>query len=194
MFTVMMAIPSSSVYSVVTPIEKATGLALADLNLGTGVMFLCYGWACLFWQPMALQYGKRPAYLVSMAASIIIMATAPLCARRRSTYLANKCLQGVFGAPVESLCEISIADIWFTHERPKYLAWYGSSLAMTGKLAPMLSGFINVGQDWRWTLVRWSFDASLAPWHLLTYNVVVDCHLDWHSVRLLPLSYGRDQL
>jgi len=37
----MIALPSGSVYSVVTPIMKATGLALADLNLGTGVMVNC---------------------------------------------------------------------------------------------------------------------------------------------------------
>lgn len=154
LYTLMIALPSGSVYSVVTPIMKSTGLALADLNLGTGVMFLCYGWACIIWQPLALQYGKRPAYLISMAASIAIMATAPLCTRR-DTYLMNKCLQGIFGSPVESLCEISIADIWFAHERPKYLAWYGFSLAVTGKLAPMLAGFINYGQNWQWTL-RWT--------------------------------------
>ena len=32
------------------------------------------------------------------------------------------------------------------------MAWYGWSLALTGKLAPMLSGFINVGMGWEWTL------------------------------------------
>ncbi|KXT05014.1 hypothetical protein AC578_10332 [Pseudocercospora eumusae] len=151
MYTLMVAIPSGSVYSVVKPIERATGLQLNDLNTGTGVMFLAYGWACVVWQPLALQYGKRPAYLVSMAASIAIMGTAPLCTKR-STYLANKVLQGFFGAPVEALCEISLTDIWFAHERPKYLAWYGFGLSVTGKLAPMLAGFINDGQDWRWVL------------------------------------------
>lgn len=39
-YTMMIAIPSSSVYSVVRPIETATGLELNDLNTGTGVMFL----------------------------------------------------------------------------------------------------------------------------------------------------------
>lgn len=150
-YTLMIAIPSGSVYSVVAPIEEATGLDLNVLNTGTGVMFLAYGWACVLWQPLALQYGKRPAYLVSMIASIAISGTAPLCTKR-STYLANKTLQGVFGAPVEALCEISITDIWFAHERPKFLAWYGLSLSITGKLAPMLAGFINDGQDWRWVL------------------------------------------
>ncbi|KAM3421147.1 hypothetical protein BST61_g1560 [Cercospora zeina] len=151
MYTLMIAIPSGSVYSVVKPIGKATGLTLNDLNTGTGVMFLAYGWACVVWQPLALQYGKRPAYLFSMLASIAIMTSAPWCTNR-NTYLANKVLQGFFGAPVEALCEISITDIWFAHERPKYLAWYGFGLSVTGKLAPMLAGFINDGQDWRWVL------------------------------------------
>ncbi|KAL2883489.1 hypothetical protein SGCOL_001172 [Colletotrichum sp. CLE4] len=111
MYTVMIAIPSSAVYSVVTPIRKATGLSLSDINNGTGIMFLFYGWGCLIWQPFALQYGKRPAYLASL-----------------------------------------IANIWFAHQRPKYLALYGWGLSMTGKLAPMLSGFINVGMGWKWTL------------------------------------------
>ncbi|KAI8265427.1 putative MFS-type transporter [Colletotrichum sp. SAR11_239] len=113
--------------------------------------FLFYGWGCVIWQPLALQYGKRPAYLASLAANIIILATAPMCTTKH-TYLASRILLGLFGAPVESLCEISITDIWFAHQRPKYLALYGWGLSMTGKLAPMLSGFINVGMGWKWTL------------------------------------------
>jgi MFS family permease len=150
-YTITVAMPSGSVYSVVRPIENATELVLNDLNTGTGVMFLAYGWACVIWQPLALQYGKRPAYLASMVASIVIMGTAPLCTTR-GTYLLNKVLQGCFGAPVESLCEISITDIYFSHERAVPLAFYGFALAVTGKLAPMLAGFINDGQSWRWSL------------------------------------------
>ncbi|KAF4917922.1 putative MFS-type transporter [Colletotrichum viniferum] len=151
LYTIMIAIPSSAVYSVVTPIRKATGLSLTDINNGTGIMFLFYGWGCVIWQPLALQYGKRPAYLASLAANIIILATAPMCTTKH-TYLTSRILLGLFGAPVESLCEISITDIWFAHQRPKYLALYGWGLSMTGKLAPMLSGFINVGMGWKWTL------------------------------------------
>ncbi|TEA12921.1 putative MFS-type transporter [Colletotrichum sidae] len=151
MYTIMIAIPSSAVYSVVTPIRQATGLSLTDINNGTGIMFLFYGWGCVIWQPFALQYGKRPAYLASLTANIVILATAPMCTTKH-TYLASRILLGLFGAPVESLCEISITDIWFAHQRPKYLALYGWGLSLTGKLAPMLSGFINVGMGWKWTL------------------------------------------
>ncbi|CAG8958498.1 hypothetical protein HYFRA_00009812 [Hymenoscyphus fraxineus] len=151
MYTVMMVFPSSAVYSVTTPIARATELKVSDLVSGTGAMFLFYGWGCIVWQALALQYGKRPAYLVSMAGSIIIMACAPLCTTN-GPYLANKILQGFFGAPVESLCEISMTDIWFAHERPLYLAVYGLSLAFSGKFAPVFAAFINTGQGWEWTL------------------------------------------
>lgn len=90
-------------------------------------------------------------YLFSLVANVIILAAAPLCTTS-GPYLANRILLGFFGSPVESLAEISITDIWFAHERPQYLAWYGWSLALCGKLAPFLSGFINVGMGWKWTL------------------------------------------
>lgn len=35
------------------------------------LQFLLFGWGCLFWQPLALQYGKRPVYLISMLATTV---------------------------------------------------------------------------------------------------------------------------
>lgn len=46
-YTIMLAIPSSAVYSIVTPIRKATGLSLDDLNNGTGIM-VCFLFCFLF--------------------------------------------------------------------------------------------------------------------------------------------------
>lgn len=34
-------------------------------------MFLFFGWGCVIWQPLALQYGKRPVYLFSMLATLV---------------------------------------------------------------------------------------------------------------------------
>jgi MFS family permease len=50
------------------------------------------------------------------------------------------------GAPIESLVEISIADIYYTHERGTYIGLYAFTLAGSNFLAPVLAGFINDGQ------------------------------------------------
>jgi MFS family permease len=65
-------------------------------------------------------------------------------------YLASKILQGFFGAPIESLCEISVADIYFRHERGTYLGLYAFMLSGSNFLAPVLAGFITDGQGWQW--------------------------------------------
>lgn len=92
MYTVMMVFPSAAVYSVAKPISTSTGISITTINRGTGVMFLLYGWSTIIWQAIALQYGKRPVYLVSAAASVVVMAVAPMC-RTPGTYLAIRILQ-----------------------------------------------------------------------------------------------------
>ncbi|GKU13460.1 unnamed protein product [Fusarium langsethiae] len=73
-------------------------------------------------------------------------------ARSNGQWIANKILQGFFGAPIESLCEISISDTYFTHERGTYMAFYTVFIAVSNFLAPVISGFISDGQGWQWVL------------------------------------------
>lgn len=42
MYTLMVGIASAAIYSVLEPISEDTGLTLADLNAGTGYMFLFF--------------------------------------------------------------------------------------------------------------------------------------------------------
>lgn len=150
-YTFAVGTTASAIYSILEPIERDTGLTLNDLNAGTGYMFLLFGWGCLFWQPLALQYGKRPVYLISMLATTVIMIWVPYTTTN-GQWIASKLLQGFFGAPVESLCEISVTDIYFTHETGTYIAIYGFFLVGSNFLAPVFAGFINEGQGWKWVL------------------------------------------
>lgn len=57
---------------------------------------------------------------------------------------------GFVAAPIESLPETSITDVYFTHERGTYMGWYAWTLASSNYLAPVLAGFINDGMGYKW--------------------------------------------
>jgi hypothetical protein len=77
-------------------------------------MFLLYGWSTIFWQAIALQYGKRPVYLASAAASIVVMAVAPMCTTS-GTYLAIRILQVIVPPDKESFVTLTSPGIfWWT--------------------------------------------------------------------------------
>ncbi|KAL1899572.1 hypothetical protein Sste5346_002974 [Sporothrix stenoceras] len=154
-YAMTICISSAAIYSVLEPISDATNLSVDQLNAGTGYMFLSFGWGCLIWQPMGLAYGKRLTYLLSVLCTIkrfeAVMIWAPFTSNN-GQWIASKTLQGFFGAPVEALCEISMTDIWFTHERGKYLTIYVLALYIANSIAPLIAAFIAAGQGWKWVL------------------------------------------
>lgn len=119
-------------------------------------------------QPLALQYGKRPVYLMSILATIAIMVWAAHTSTN-GQWIANKIMQGFFGAPIESLIEVSVTDIWFTHERGGYLALYGLFLAGSNFFAPIIAGFISDGQGWRWVLYWCAIFCAVGFVYLLVF-------------------------
>ena len=151
-FTLMTGIAGSAIASVLVPISEQTGLTINTLNQGTGYLFLLSGWSCLIWQPLAIQYGKRPIYLFSILGTMCMMIWAPYT-KTNGQWIGSKIMQGFFAAPVETLCQVSMTDIWYTHERGFFIGVYALFLAGSNFLAPIFSGKIAESMGWRWVLV-----------------------------------------
>lgn len=149
LYTFTTGVGGTSTYSILVDMSRDTGLSLTQLNLGTAFVFLLAGWGNLIWQPMALAYGRRPTYLLSIIGCIAISEWTAWVDSFGS-WAAARILYGFFVAPVEVLPEISIPDIFFAHERGAYVGGYSMTLAGSNFIAPFISGFMNDAIGWRW--------------------------------------------
>lgn len=130
--------------------EKEMNISLADLNSGTGYLFLFYGIGCLFWQPFALAYGRRFTLIFgSVVGGIACQFWLAEC-RSTGNYFANRIVTGFILSPVESLVEIIVTDLYFAHERGFFLGIYIFALGGSSFLCPLASGFINDSMGWKW--------------------------------------------
>lgn len=139
----------TATYSILTELSAATGISLANLVSGTGYLFLIAGWSNLFWQPLALTFGRRPVYLVSII-GCLAMSEWAAHVKTNSAWTAMRSLYGFFCAPVEVLPEHNVAELFFAHERGAYMGGYMLVLAGSNYLAPLIAGYMNNNIGWKW--------------------------------------------
>jgi MFS family permease len=144
-------IATSLQYSVLNDITRDTGISTANLVQGTGLMFLFFGWACLIWQPLALAYGRRGVYMITMLLAVPMMEWTAY-STSSGEWVAHRVLIGIIASPIESLCEVTIFDLYFAHNRGTYMALYVSVLFGSNFLAPLVAGWFNDAYGWRWTM------------------------------------------
>ncbi|ETS85585.1 hypothetical protein PFICI_03610 [Pestalotiopsis fici W106-1] len=150
-YTLGIGFPLTLQYSVLSDITADTGITTAALVQGTGLMFLFLGWGCLFWQPIALAYGRRGVYLISALASVPLMVWTAYT-RSEGEWYAHRIIIGFFGACIESLPEVSIPDVFFAHDRGTWMSLYVFTLFGSNFLAPLCAGWFAEAFGWRWTM------------------------------------------
>ncbi|KAH6980644.1 major facilitator superfamily domain-containing protein [Ilyonectria sp. MPI-CAGE-AT-0026] len=147
-------------------IERDTGISIGDLSTGNGLMFLFLGWGTLITQCIALNYGRRPTLIVSMLGTALAnLWTAYISSR--GEFFANRIILGTLASPVETLLEVIIADIHFTHDRGFYMSVYSWTLWCGAFLGPVTSGYIAQEYGWRW--IQYTMSILGAVMTILTF-------------------------
>ncbi|KAF2853432.1 MFS general substrate transporter [Plenodomus tracheiphilus IPT5] len=131
------------------PMNIELGFSYVALNnsYATGSGTLAIG--ALIFIPFALKYGRRPVYLFSLLGQFAVAIWAARMKTTADLYLtqAFNCL---LGALAEVIVQMTIADVFFVHERGLMNNLYVCTMTIGTNLAALLAGYITVGQGWRW--------------------------------------------
>ncbi|RFU81448.1 mfs transporter [Trichoderma arundinaceum] len=109
---------------------------------------LLQGMGNILWVPAANKWGRRPVYILSY---IIYFATAVWLIFEKSYagFLAGRILMGFGSGAAETLAPITIADIFFLHERGRVMSAYTCFLSVGASGGLVISGLITINHSWR---------------------------------------------
>ncbi|ORY86695.1 MFS transporter [Leucosporidium creatinivorum] len=131
----------STVFSGFQQITDETGIPYSTLTEGTGYLYGAYGWGGPLIMPFALKFGHRPVYLITILVVFAMTIWVPWITTS-SQWITSRVIYGLFGSPCESLNEVTISMIYFSHERGYYLGFYSIALYFGAFLAPACSGYL----------------------------------------------------
>ncbi len=82
---------------------------------------LMQGTGNLIWMPLVNKYGRRPVYLISYTIYLACAIWAS-CTHSYGSFLAARILMGFGSGAAETMAPLSIADVFFLHERGLVMA------------------------------------------------------------------------
>ncbi|QKX60210.1 uncharacterized protein TRUGW13939_07353 [Talaromyces rugulosus] len=118
-----------------------TALLFSTASMSAGV-------SNLLWVPLAIKYGRRVVYTFSF----LIFGLCCIWSARATSYgslLASRIIAAWFSGSAECVAPMTIADIFFLHERGKMTAMYSAALSTGAAFGLLISGVMSISQNWR---------------------------------------------
>ncbi|OKL64099.1 hypothetical protein UA08_00624 [Talaromyces atroroseus] len=131
------------------PMETQLGFTDEILNdsYAAGCAALAVGSVILI--PFALKYGRRPLYVVS---TVVQFAVSIWSAKMQTVgdLMGINVIQCFFGSLAEVIVQMTIADLFFVHQRGRMNALYVWTWLLSSYLGILIAGFVASGLGWRW--------------------------------------------
>ncbi|KAG9228649.1 major facilitator superfamily domain-containing protein [Amylocarpus encephaloides] len=140
---------SSSPSGTLTGISTAFDVSLEACGLVITLFLLGYCFGPLVWAPLSEFYGRRWVFYASFLSYIafnFLCAFAPTFA----ALLVGRFLCGTFASAPLSNAPGVLADIWGPVERGNAMAVFAVMTFVGPALGPVISGFLELKEDWRW--------------------------------------------
>lgn len=99
--------------------------------------------------PFAFKFGRRPIYLFSIT---VLLARSVWQARMQTLgdLYGVSIVSGLAGSIAETLCSVTLADLFFVHQRGSLTNIFTVTLNAGAFLAPVAAGYSASSQGWRW--------------------------------------------
>lgn len=128
--------------------DPAIGAAISKVAYFFTTTALLQGTGNFIWVPLCNKFGRRPVYVASYS---IYLATAIWCIFEKGYggFLAARILMGFGAGAAETIAPVSIADVFFLHERGTIMSLYTCFLSVGVAMGMIIAGLITISHDWR---------------------------------------------
>ncbi|KAI8277467.1 MFS antiporter QDR3 [Colletotrichum sp. SAR 10_98] len=139
---------TTSVLAAIPEIVSTFETSATVINISNAVYLTFMGLSAFIWGPYADIFGRRPAYLSSVALFLVFTIGTALAPQLEVFFLfrALTAFQGTAFLILGSTC---ISDIYHPTERATSLGWFLSGVAFGPAFGPVLGGIVVTYTTWR---------------------------------------------
>lgn len=149
-------------------------------SYAAGCGALCLGGVVLI--PFALKYGRRPVYILSLLLEAGIAVWSARIHNAADLMLVN-ILSCFVGALCEIMVQMTVADVYFVHNRGMMNSIYVWLLTVGSALAPLAAGFVSVNPSLGWRWVWWITAILLGVCVVLFFFLYEETKYDCQTLR-----------
>ncbi|KAI8664750.1 hypothetical protein NCS56_00908700 [Fusarium sp. Ph1] len=146
------------------------GWTYGQLNAASAVNYVGTAVGCILFIPPAVKYGRRSMYILSTTI-ILAMAAWSACLSSLPELFVSQLLFGLANATNETIVEMTVADMYFVHQRATANGLYMVMVMIGSFLSQIIAGYMSADGNWRlcyWVL--FAFEAALLIYFCLFFE------------------------
>ena len=134
------------------PMAVSMHVSIVTASYATAITIVFAGVAPILWSPISNVYGRRPVFVVVSVIGVIAHC-ASAAAKTWSGILVARAFVGVGTSAGMGIGASAVTDLFFVHERGRFMGIYIVFLTNGAHVAGMIGGPIAKYIGWRWWYV-----------------------------------------
>ncbi|KAJ5368092.1 major facilitator superfamily domain-containing protein [Penicillium cataractarum] len=125
------------------------GWSYNQLNAASALNYAGTAIGCILFIPPAIKYGRRPVYLISTTV-VLVVAAWSACLNTIAELYVSQFLFGLASATNETIVQMTVADLYFVHQRGIANGLYMVMVMIGSFLSSIIAGYMAADGNWRY--------------------------------------------